>query len=122
VPRGVSLLTLSRPSYGSYTSPTGATSFTDDNFGAVITAAQTASLYDETIVIFLGDHGFQLGDNDQWSKVTNFEHATRIPFMVCFVFFVCVLLILMDSCAVFLLLNAIQQTLNILQYHTFFFG
>ena len=60
----------------------GATSFTDSNFGVVIKAAQAASLYDETIVIFLGDHGFQLGDNDQWSKVTNFEHATRIPLLI----------------------------------------
>ena len=26
--------------------------------------------------------GYQLGDNDQWSKVTNFEHATRIPLLI----------------------------------------
>ena len=26
--------------------------------------------------------GYQLGDNDEWHKMTNFEHATRIPLMV----------------------------------------
>ena len=26
--------------------------------------------------------GFQLGDNDQFAKQTNFEHATRIPLIV----------------------------------------
>ena len=29
-----------------------------------------------------GDHGYQLGENDQWSKVSNFEQATRIPLMI----------------------------------------
>jgi iduronate 2-sulfatase len=28
------------------------------------------------------DHGYALGDNDEWAKQTNFEHATRIPFMI----------------------------------------
>jgi iduronate 2-sulfatase len=27
-------------------------------------------------------HGYQLGDNDQWSKVTCFEHAARIPLII----------------------------------------
>jgi len=59
-----------------------ATSFTDDNFGQVISAAKATGLYDRAVVIAWGDHGYQLGDNDQWSKVTNFEQATRIPLMI----------------------------------------
>ena len=57
-------------------------SFTDDNFGVLVKAARTAGLYESLITIFVGDHGFQLGDNDLWSKVTNFEHATRVPLLV----------------------------------------
>ena len=34
------------------------------------------------VVAFWGDHGWHLGDNDQWAKMTNFEQATRIPLMI----------------------------------------
>jgi iduronate 2-sulfatase len=29
-----------------------------------------------------GDHGYALGDNAEFAKQTNFEHATHIPFMI----------------------------------------
>ena len=29
-----------------------------------------------------GDHGWHLGDNDVWAKMTNFEHGTKIPLMI----------------------------------------
>jgi hypothetical protein len=35
-----------------------------------------------TLAIYNGDHGWKLGDNDQWAKMTNFEHATRIPLVM----------------------------------------
>eukprot|EP00729_Bicosta_minor_P015652 gene15652-10871_t len=40
---------------------------------AIELAPNRNRLYDDTIIMFLGDHGYQLGDNNQWSKVTNFE-------------------------------------------------
>jgi iduronate 2-sulfatase len=33
-------------------------------------------------VVLWADHGYQLGDNGQWGKHTDFEHATHIPFLV----------------------------------------
>ena len=30
-------------------------------------------LAETTIVVFLGDHGFQLGEHCEWCKKTNFE-------------------------------------------------
>lgn len=59
-----------------------ALSYTDDNVGTVVAAAKAAGLYDEAVVVLWGDHGYQLGENDQWSKVSNFEQATRIPLMI----------------------------------------
>jgi len=57
-------------------------SFTDRNIGVVIAELKAAGLFDNAVIAFLGDHGFQLGDNDHWGKHTNFEHATRIPAMM----------------------------------------
>merc|ERR1711879_833433 len=59
-----------------------AVSFTDFNIGRVLDALQAGPHVHTTIVCFWGDHGYQLGDNDLWAKMTNFEHATRIPLMI----------------------------------------
>ena len=59
-----------------------ALSFTDRNIGEMLGAAKAHGLYDDAIVLLWADHGYQLGDNGQWGKHTDFEHATRIPFMV----------------------------------------
>ena len=35
-----------------------------------------------TIVIFWADHGWHLGEQSAWGKMTNFEIATRVPLMI----------------------------------------
>lgn len=59
-----------------------AASFTDRNVGVVLEKLKDLGWYNTTIIVFWADHGYQLGDNDQYGKHTNFEHATRIPFMI----------------------------------------
>jgi arylsulfatase A-like enzyme len=59
-----------------------ALSFTDRNIGVVLAGLDSAGFGETTIVALWSDHGYQLGDNSQWAKHTNFEHATRIPFML----------------------------------------
>jgi hypothetical protein len=59
-----------------------ALSYTDDNIGAVVTALKESNFWDSTVVVLWGDHGYQLGENDQWEKQANFEQATRIPVMI----------------------------------------
>ena len=59
-----------------------AISFTDRNIGQVLDAAKANGLYQNTIVVLWADHGYELGDNGLWGKHTDFEHATRIPFMM----------------------------------------
>ena len=36
-------------------------------------ALEDLGLAETTIVVFLGDHGFQLGEHCEWCKKTNFE-------------------------------------------------
>lgn len=59
-----------------------AVSYADDNIARVLAAAKEAGLYDNSIVLYLSDHGYALGDNAEWSKVTNFEHSAKIPFLL----------------------------------------
>jgi hypothetical protein len=37
---------------------------------------------ENTIVLLTSDHGWQLGEHNEWCKETNFELSLRIPFMV----------------------------------------
>ncbi|WP_165075955.1 sulfatase [Paludisphaera rhizosphaerae] len=57
-------------------------SFVDDNIGLVLDALDEAGLRDNTIVVFLGDHGFHLGDHAFWSKYSMLEPTRRAPLIV----------------------------------------
>jgi len=59
-----------------------ALSYTDENIGSVVAAMKKHGFWESTIVVLWGDHGYQLGENDQWEKQANFEQATRIPVMI----------------------------------------
>lgn len=57
-------------------------SFIDAQIGLILDALENEGLLDNTIVIILTDHGFQLGEHNLWSKYTLFEQTTRIPLLV----------------------------------------
>lgn len=57
-------------------------SFVDDNIGMILRSLDEAGLADKTIVIFLGDHGFHLGDHGFWSKYSMLEPTHRAPLIV----------------------------------------
>ncbi len=57
-------------------------SFVDAQIGLILDALESERLKNNTIVIILSDHGFQLGEHNLWSKYTLFEQATRVPLMV----------------------------------------
>ncbi|MBI5692145.1 MAG: sulfatase [Verrucomicrobia bacterium] len=59
-----------------------ATSYTDAQIGKVLAALRELGLERETIVVLWGDHGWHLGDLDQWMKSTNYERAARSPLIV----------------------------------------
>nr|KAG5707152.1 hypothetical protein BaRGS_017836 [Batillaria attramentaria] len=59
-----------------------AVSYVDAQVGRVLTELVEAGLANNTIITFHSDHGFQLGENDQWTKHNNYETTVRIPMMV----------------------------------------
>ena len=57
----------------------GAISYVDAQLGRLLDGLDSLGLADSTVVLFWGDHGYQLGDYGCWEKYTNFEMGTRIP-------------------------------------------
>jgi arylsulfatase A-like enzyme len=57
-------------------------SFLDAQVGRVLDELDRLGLRDNTIVVFWGDHGYHLGENGVFTKMTNFELGTRVPLIV----------------------------------------
>ena len=58
------------------------TSFMDVQVGRVLAALDRLELWDRTLVIFVSDHGYHLGERDWWNKNTLFERSCRTPLIV----------------------------------------
>ena len=56
--------------------------FLDANVGRVLDALDRLGLTGNTIVIFVSDHGYHLGERGQWMKQTLFERSARSPLIV----------------------------------------
>ena len=54
-------------------------SFADDNVGKVINGLDASALSDQTRVVYLSDHGDNLGARGLWGKSTLFEESAGIP-------------------------------------------
>ena len=58
------------------------TSYMDAQVGRVLQQLDILGLSQNTIVVFVGDHGFHLGEHGTWRKNTLFEVALRSPLIV----------------------------------------
>ena len=59
------------------------TAWMDWNVGRVIAELDKLGLREKTIIVFWGDHGYQLGEKGKWSKAGSlFEQGDRTPFIV----------------------------------------
>jgi arylsulfatase A-like enzyme len=59
-----------------------AVSYADAQVGILMNTLDSLGLINNTIIVLWGDHGWHLGDHDQWGKDTNFEESTRAPLIV----------------------------------------
>lgn len=57
-------------------------SFIDFQIGKILNKLKEKGLYDNTIIVLWGDHGWHLGDHSMWNKHSNFEQATRSPLLI----------------------------------------
>lgn len=58
-------------------------SYVDWNVGRVLDELAALGLDENTIIVFWGDHGFQLGEKGKWSKAGSlWEQGTRVPLII----------------------------------------
>ncbi|GHV00847.1 iduronate-2-sulfatase [Bacteroidia bacterium] len=57
-------------------------SYVDAQVGRIIEGLKREGLYENTVIVLIGDHGWHLGDNGMWGKQTDFERATLAPLIV----------------------------------------
>ncbi len=57
-------------------------SFMDAQLGRVLDALDKNKLWEKTLVIFVGDHGYHTGERQWWNKNTLFERSCRAPLVI----------------------------------------
>lgn len=53
--------------------------FVDGQVGRVLAALKASPHNDNTVVVFMGDHGFHLGEKEHWHKFALWERTIRTP-------------------------------------------
>ncbi|MEO0509934.1 MAG: sulfatase [Verrucomicrobiota bacterium] len=57
-------------------------SYMDEQVGRVLAEVDQLGLRDNTIIVFLSDHGYLLGEHQSWKKNLLWEEATRVPLII----------------------------------------
>lgn len=60
----------------------GAVTFMDQQFGRLIDELDRLDLRKDTIVVFVSDHGYMLGEHHMWKKSKLWEEAIHVPLLI----------------------------------------
>lgn len=57
-------------------------SYVDELIGQLVAHLKEVGLYENTIIILWGDHGWKLGDHHSWGKMTNYNIDLHVPMII----------------------------------------
>jgi len=57
-------------------------SYVDALLGDLISHMKEIDIYDNTIIVVWGDHGWKLGDHNSWGKMTNYNIDLKVPIII----------------------------------------
>ena len=60
----------------------GNITFIDEEIGRLLKALEDKGMLDDTLIIFIADHGDMTGDQNLWRKTYAYEPSARIPFIL----------------------------------------
>lgn len=57
-------------------------SYVDALIGDLISHLKEIGIYENTIIVVWGDHGYKLGDHNSWGKMTNYNIDLKVPVII----------------------------------------
>ncbi len=57
-------------------------SYMDAQVGKVLEALERSGKADSTVVVFMSDHGYHIGEHTLWGKTSNFELDAHVPLVI----------------------------------------
>ncbi|HHB83692.1 MAG TPA: DUF4976 domain-containing protein [Devosia sp.] len=61
----------------------GLASEVDTHIGRIVGFLKDTGQYDDTLIVFMADHGEMLGDHHMWGKQNPYDPAYKVPLIIC---------------------------------------